>query len=87
MARCIVLGIALWGAASLLVERLEPGPGELAAVRWLRVVAEHPVRGSLGLALLLGATLRGRSSRRASSGRQAAAGQSDSVSEKPEAES
>ena len=87
MARCIALGIALWGAASLLVEGLEPGPGELAAVRWLRVVAEHPVRGSLGLALIVGATLRGRSSMRRSSARPTAAGQSDSVSEKPEAES
>ena len=62
MARSLALGIAVWWAASLLVDRLAPGPDELLAIRWLRVVADHPVRGSLGLALLLGAALRSTSS-------------------------
>jgi hypothetical protein len=84
MARCLALGIAIWASASLLVHRIDPSPDELVPLRWLRVVAEHPVRGSLGLALLLGAALRARSSASSSDRSTVAGTKAESVSENPE---
>jgi hypothetical protein len=57
MLRFLALGIGLFVAAALLSERLELARDDPLVLRWLRVVVEHPVRGSLGFALCLGAVL------------------------------
>ena len=55
------IGAALWFAVSLLDAGVPSGPGEPLCARWLRKLAEHPLRGSLALGLLLaaGGLLRG----------------------------
>ena len=50
-----LLGTALWAAVSLGDSLLPPGPGEPLVGRWLRKLAEHPLRSSLALGLLLAA--------------------------------
>lgn len=49
----LVIGVALWAAVHLGDALVPPGPGEAWMGRWLRKLAEHPLRGSLSLGLLL----------------------------------
>ena len=53
----LAIGVALWAAVHLGDALLPPGPGEARIGRWLRKLAEHPLRGSLALGLLLAAGL------------------------------
>ena len=47
----LALGPACWAVLAQLVARIPPAPGEGWGLRWLRVLAEHPLRGGLALAL------------------------------------
>ena len=50
----VVLGaLALSVSATFVCEAIRPEPGEPLWLRWLRVLADHPVRGFLAAALLL----------------------------------
>jgi len=50
----VVLGaLAVTVTATLVCEAMLPEPGEPLWLRWLRVFADHPVRGFLAAALLL----------------------------------
>jgi len=53
----LALGALLWTVLAQVVERIPLAPGEGLALRWLRALGEHPVRGSLALALGLLARL------------------------------
>jgi len=50
--RAIAIGLALWGLAWVTDRASVPEPGEPLVLRWFRALAEHPVRGPLGLVLL-----------------------------------
>ena len=49
----LLLGPFLWGLVALADLLVLPGAGEPLPARWARKLAEHPVRGSLALALLV----------------------------------
>jgi len=49
----LVLGGLTWMGIALVVERVHPEAGEGLCLRWLRKLVEHPIRGSLALALAL----------------------------------
>ena len=49
----LLLGPFLWGLVALGDLMVLPGAGEPLLARWARKLAEHPVRGSLALALLV----------------------------------
>lgn len=49
----LALGVALWAAVYLGDSLVPPAPGEPRVGRWLRKLAEHPLRGSLALGLFL----------------------------------
>ncbi len=58
----VLLGPFLWGLVALADLLVLPGAGEPLPARWARKLAEHPVRGSLALALLILALRPARSS-------------------------
>jgi len=49
----LLLALALPAAAMLACAAIRPEPGEPAWLRWLRVLADHPVRASLAAALVI----------------------------------
>jgi len=51
----ILVGVALYACIAHLDGTWPPASAEPAALRWLRKLAEHPLRVSLGLGLVLGA--------------------------------
>lgn len=57
----LLLGLLLPLAARLVCDAIAPVPGESPALRWLRVLDDHPVRGFLAGALLVLAARRPRS--------------------------
>lgn len=61
LPRSFVVGGAAWAAIVLLDGALAlfpPRPGESVAVRWLRMLPEHPLRSALAVALLIDACTR-----------------------------
>ena len=48
-------GALLFGFLVVPTFLVAPGPGETLPLRWLRKLAEHPVRGTFALALALSA--------------------------------
>jgi len=48
----VILGVAGALAAVVLCDWIEPRPGEAVWLRWLRVFADHPLRGAAAIALL-----------------------------------
>ena len=51
----ILVGLALYACIAHLDGALPATSGEPVALRWLRKLAEHPLRVSVGLGLVLGA--------------------------------
>jgi hypothetical protein len=51
----IALSLLCVGASVAITELLPVREGELLALRWLRIVAGHPMRSALALALVFGA--------------------------------
>ena len=49
------LGIAVAFAAVALCDSIAASPGEPGWLRWLRVFADHPIRGSIAASLLFAA--------------------------------
>ena len=52
--RAFGLAFGLWALVAWLTDLDPPTAGEPLGWRWLRGLAEHPLRGVLGLGLLLG---------------------------------
>jgi len=48
----IVFGIVVSLAATAITSSIEPSPGEAGWLRWLRIFAAHPIRGSAAASLL-----------------------------------
>jgi len=49
--RALAVAFAACTGSSWILDALPPAIGEPVLLRWLRALAEHPVRGPLGLAL------------------------------------